>query len=273
MSTQDIVLIHGTWGSGGNWGELADEMVRRGYRVHTPSWRLHGRPGEIDIWGSAQKVARLGLLDYVADLVALVKSLDAPPVVLGHSVGALLAQLVAARCRTRGLVLVAPAPAAGIFTFYPSSVLLWGRYIPQWLLGKPMYPVAWGPWRNAVCNAQSEEVAAAAYATLCAESGTAYREMIFWYLDRKRASRVDYAAVGAPVLVLAGSQDKCTPPGMCRATARRFGDDATYVEFEGSDHMMTMGPYLPQTLAAFDRWAARNGLAPGAMRGVEGAAR
>lgn len=268
MSSNHIILIHGTWCNGGNWGEFATELERRGYTVHTPSYRYHGKPGDIDVWGNAQKVAKLGLLDYVADLAALVDTLDSPPIVIGHSVGALLAQLLGARRQTKGLVLLGPAPAAGMFSLYPSAVRLWARYMPEWLMGKPMYPVSWGPWQKLVCNAQPEDISAAYYATLCAESGTAYREMIFWFFDLKRASRVDYAAVNAPVLVIGGSEDKCTPPGMCSGTARNYGKSGRYVELKGSDHMMTVGRFMPPTLEAIDRWAAENSLLPKASMKV-----
>lgn len=264
MSKKHILLIHGTWCNGGNWGAFATEMERRGFTVHAPSSLYHAPPAAADIWGNAQKVAKVGLLDYVAELVELVRTMDSPPIVVGHSMGALLAQLVAARCSTRGLVLLGPAPTAGMFSLYPSAVRLWGRYLPQWILGKPMYPVAYGPWKKLICNALPEEISADYYASLCAESGTAYREMVLWFLDPKKSSRMDYAAVTVPVLVIAGSEDKCTPPGMCRATARRYRQLATYVELKGSDHMMTVGPFLPSTLAAMDGWMAQHDLLPDA---------
>lgn len=262
MSSNHVILIHGTWCNGGNWGEFASELERQGYTVHTPSYRYHGKPGEIDVWGNAQKVAKLGLLDYVEDFAALVDTLDSPPIVIGHSVGALLAQLLAARRPTKGLVLLGPAPAAGMFSLYPSAIRLWARYLPEWLMGKPMYPVSWNPWQKLVCNAQPEELSAAYYATLCAESGTAYRQMIFWYLDPKRAARVDYAAIESPVLVIGGSEDKCTPPGMCRDTAKNYGKRGTYVELEGSDHMMTVGRFMPQTLSTIHSWVIDNRILP-----------
>lgn len=131
MSSNHILLIHGTWCNGKNWAGFAAEMESRGFTVHMPNYRYHGKPGDIDVWGNAQKVAKVGLLDYVADLVGLVNTLDSPPIVVGHSVGALLAQLVAARCPTRGLVLLGPAPTAGMFSMYPSAMFLWGRYLPE----------------------------------------------------------------------------------------------------------------------------------------------
>jgi len=62
----------------------------------------------------AEKIASLSLRDYADDLVSLVNSLDSPPLLVGHSMGGLLAQLVAARTRHTGLVAACPAPAAGI---------------------------------------------------------------------------------------------------------------------------------------------------------------
>jgi pimeloyl-ACP methyl ester carboxylesterase len=262
MSEHHILLIHGTWCNGKNWGDFAAEMERRGFTVHAPTLRHHGSPDEADVWGNAQQVTEVGLLDYVADLAELVDSMDSPPIIVGHSLGALLAQLLAARRPNKGVVLMGPAPAAGMFAFYPSMVRLWMRYVPQWLSRTPMYPVAWKPWTELVCNAQSPELQRSYYATLCAESGTAYFETALWFLDRKRAARVDYDAIKSPVLSVTGSQDKCTVPRIGRVTAKKYGQRGTSIVLEGSDHMMASGPHLPNTLAVIDDWLASNSLHP-----------
>ena len=255
MAQQDVLLIHGTWGHGREWDDFGAELTARGYRVHAPNYPMHGHPDEIDIWGTAEKVAKLGLRDYVEHFVAIVEQMDTPPVIFGHSLGGLLAQLVAARVPHRGIVLLGTAPAAGMFAFYPTQTVLWGGFTVRWLLGRPMYPVKKSIWDKYVCNAVDQEFSDAFYANLCAESGTAYREMVFWMFDRKRSARVDYDKVTGDVLVIAGAEDKCCVPAMCRATAKKYGDRATYVELPGSDHMMIGGPYMHDTLAAFDTWA------------------
>ncbi|WP_224031669.1 alpha/beta hydrolase [Pseudomonas aeruginosa] len=268
MSKSHVLLIHGTWCNGGNWGLFAKELEQRGHTVHAPSLRYHGAPGQIDIWDSAQKVSKMGLLDYVEDLARLVDQMDSPPIVIGHSAGALLAQLLAARRATKGVVLLGPAPTAGMFSMYPSMCALWGRYTLQWLLRKPMYPVAWKPWAKLICNAQPLEIQQSYYATLCAESGYAYWQMALWFLDwRERAAWVDFKAIRSPVLVITGSEDKCTHPRIGRVTAKKYGERGTYVELLGSDHMMTVGRYLPQTLSAIDRWAEINHLSPPRPKG------
>ena len=122
-----------------------------------------------------------------------------------------------------------------------------------------MFPVAKKRWDKYVCNSTAPELSTEFYDGLCAESGTAYRQMIFWFLDPKRSSKVDFDAVG-PVLTIAGSEDKCTPPGMCRATHRRYGSRGTYVEIAGSDHMLIAGTPMSQTLAAIEEWVEVNQL-------------
>ncbi|ASD18406.1 alpha/beta hydrolase [Pseudomonas aeruginosa] len=261
MSKNHILLIHGTWCNGNNWGAFATELGRRGFTVHTPTLRHHGAPDKY-LWENAQKVAGVGLLDYVDDLAALVDTMDSPPIIVGHSVGALLAQLLAARRPNKGVVLLAPAPAAGMFSMYPSMTLLWGRFLPQWLMRKPMYPCSWDAWVSQICNTQSRETQELYYGTLCAESGTAYFQMALWYLDPKRAARVDFKAIASPVLVVAGSEDRCTVPRIGRITAKRYGKQSTYVELQGSDHMITFGSFLPEALKSIDNWLGKNNIAP-----------
>jgi len=91
------------------------------------------------------KIAPLSMRDYTDDLVALVDSLDSPPLIVGFSLGGLLAQLVAARTRHAGVVAACPSAAAGIFaptlTALRSFGSLFGRHYLQprpW--ANPLYP-------------------------------------------------------------------------------------------------------------------------------------
>lgn len=88
---KEIVLIHGTWCDGNVWGEFATGLRQMGYKVHTPSFRYHDLPYQECL----AKVGTVTLQDYRDDLVALIESLDQPPLILGHSLGCLVAQMVA----------------------------------------------------------------------------------------------------------------------------------------------------------------------------------
>src|ERR1700730_5480256 len=108
--TKHVVLIHGSFARGEQLAPARAAFEERGYIAHTPTLRHH----ELPLHEGAMKIASLSLRDYTDDLVAFVNSLDSPPLLVGHSMGGLLAQLVAARTRHAGLVAACPASAAGI---------------------------------------------------------------------------------------------------------------------------------------------------------------
>ena len=132
---KSIVLIHGTWCNGTFWGDFASQLEKTGLQIHTPSLRYHDLPYEEGI----KKVGDVSLTDYVDDLVSLVESLEEPPLLLGHSLGCLLAQMVAERTPVAGMLLMGPAPTADIFALYPTML---ASFLPHFL--------RWGFWKKPI---------------------------------------------------------------------------------------------------------------------------
>jgi pimeloyl-ACP methyl ester carboxylesterase len=253
-ASKHVVLIHGTWGNGGSLSDARREFEARGFTVHTPTLRYHDLP----LKAGADKIASLSARDYADDVVALVDSLDAPPLIVGHSLGGLIAQLVAARTRHAGLVAATPAPAAGVFAMYPGTLRVFGSHFLRWRpWTKPLPPVTWKVFRRYITNTTDEAIARAIFAELVCESGRVYCEMPFWFLDRAAATRVDFAAVTTPVLAIGGRRDRLVNRRVARATARRYGH-GTYVEIPASDHLVLHGTALPVTMARVDEWMAQN---------------
>jgi pimeloyl-ACP methyl ester carboxylesterase len=252
--TKHVVLIHGTWGTGDIWGDARGEFETRGFTVHTPTLRFHDLP----LAEGAEKVGSVSVRDYADDIVEVVGSLDAPPLIVGHSLGALVAQLVAARTHHVGLVAATPAPAAGIFATYPTTLMLFSRhYLQSRPWAKPLYPATWKSFRRYVANTTDEEAARQMYAELVCDSGRVYCEMPMWFLDRAKATRVDFAAITSPVLAIGGERDRTVNRRVARATAGRYAH-GTYVEIPGADPLVFHGDALPVTMARIDEWLARH---------------
>jgi alpha-beta hydrolase superfamily lysophospholipase len=94
-----VLVAHGMSEHGGRYARLADELVERGWAVYAPDHRGHGLTAEATGVGRAGEGGVVGVLD---DLLALVgqarEDCGAVPVVLvGHSMGAMLAQAFAER--------------------------------------------------------------------------------------------------------------------------------------------------------------------------------
>ncbi|MFT3899274.1 MAG: alpha/beta hydrolase [Gordonia sp. (in: high G+C Gram-positive bacteria)] len=266
MAKQDILLIHGTWGSSGSWDHVVPELTKRGYNVHAPTLPGHGKASEVNLEEKAAEVVKCGLNDYVDFLQKLVADMKTTPIIVGHSLGGLIAQLLAAKVPSTALILLAPAPAAGVFAQYPSTTILWSPYLFTWLRSKPMWPVKKAKWDKYIANELPADLSEEFYAELCAESGKVYRQMALWQTDRSRQAKVDFDAITSPVLVVSGEKDLCCLPAMNKATAKRYKGRADYAEVEGSDHIVTAGPALPKTMAILDDWIAKQGLGPDAAK-------
>lgn len=94
-------LAHAAWCFGENWVPAAADA---GFPAYAVSLRGHGGSA------GARHLRRTLTRDYVHDVLQTIIELPEPPVLIGHSNGALVAQLVADRYPLRGLVLLTPAP-------------------------------------------------------------------------------------------------------------------------------------------------------------------
>ena len=252
--TKHVVLIHGSWSRGKQLASARAAFEERGYTAHTPTLRYHELPSQ----EGAMKIASLSLRDYTDDLVAFVNSLDSPPLLVGHSLGGLLAQLVAARTRQAGLVAACPGPAAGIVAITPTDLR---AFLPHLLRPrswtKPWRPPTFEQFRRWTANTQTEDIAREIYDGLVCESGRYLWELLLGSLKLSKATVVDFAAVTTPVLVMGGECDRIVSSGVVRQTAARY-QHGSHVEIPRCDHMVFSGAALPVTMGHIDDWIARD---------------
>jgi alpha-beta hydrolase superfamily lysophospholipase len=104
-----VLLAHGMSEHSGRYARLAGHLVDRGYAVYAPDHRGHGRTAASTGVGRAGRTGVQGLLDDLARLGDLARAETAvgATVLVGHSMGALLAQAFAEQHgeTLRGLVL------------------------------------------------------------------------------------------------------------------------------------------------------------------------
>ncbi len=248
-TTKNVLLIHGTWQTDLYWNEAIPEFEKRGYNVHTPMLRYHDLP----LMEGADKIATLSLLDYTEDLVKYAESLDSPPLIVGHSLGGLVAQMVAMRTPHIGVVAACPAPGKGTFLYYPKTIKIFIGHFLQWRpWAKPLMP-KWEQYSYAGASMQPEEEARERFSKLVAESGRAYCEIVFPWLDPKGAATINYDAIKTPVLAIGAEFDNAINPKIANDTAKKYSN-GTYTFIPNSDHMLFFGKALPAAMEAFDNW-------------------
>ena len=233
----NIVLIHGTWCDGSVWGEFVNELEKLGLNVYTPTLRYHDLPYE----EVEKKVAEVSLDEFTNDIVDLIETLDEAPIVLGHSLGGLLAQKVAMRTKT------------------PSMVICFYKHFLRWGFWKKSMPPYKHAFYDYCMNNQDEADKEREFSKLVPESGFTYFQMALPFLDKQKGAYIDFDKVNEPVLVITGSEDKMVHPSIARATAKRY-KNATLNVIEGSDHMYEAPKYRNKTIESIDKWLISNKL-------------
>ena len=211
-----IVMVHGAFCAGWAFDAFRTPFEARGYRCHAPNLPGHS-PGE--------SPAGLSMSHYAAAVAETIEAVPAPPVVIGHSMGGLVAAMAAARRKVRALVLIAPSAPWGVSGgSVEEAAQAFG------LMGLGAY------WANAVepdramfesysADRLSPEARRAAFERLVPESGRALFETVSWWLDPFMTTSVGPAVGSPPVLVLAGGRDQVHPPALVRRTAQRCGGE------------------------------------------------
>lgn len=251
-----ILLIHGMWGGSWYWQPMREYLEQRGYRCIVPTLRYHDRaPGE----PPPAELGRLSLQVYVDDMAALIHTLPSKPVVMGHSMGGLIAQKLAEQGLARALVLACPAPPADVPAISWSAIRC---FLP--LLLKPCFwrrPLR-PSFRTAVYSSlQLIPVAQrrSYYERLVHDSGWALVEIALPFLDRAGASRVRTEQVNCPLLVLAAGDDRLIPARVVKKVADKY-PQADYQCFSGQTHWLIAEPGWQDCAEAVHRWLCKQPL-------------
>ncbi len=256
MLKPPILLIHGMWSTPGTFDRLRLALEAAGHATHAPALLFHDRPPSLP---PHPALGSLSIMAYVDHLIAEAGKFGEPPVILGHSMGGLLAQMLAQRIPHAGLVLLAPAAAANgqspsldqVRTL-KSVVTKWG-----WWESPTIFDEAGARW--GCFNGVPEDVTAAEISRLVWDSGRVLAEMALPPLFAN-LTRVDYVRLTRPALVLVGSEDRTTPPGIARATARNLnggnGSAVDYHELPGAPHWLFWGELERQVSGMVVEWLA-----------------
>jgi pimeloyl-ACP methyl ester carboxylesterase len=116
-----IVLIHGLWMTPLSWEHWIDRYENRGYHVMAPAWP--GMGGDIDeLRHDPSAIEHLGVDEIVAHYETIIRELDGPPIIMGHSFGGAFTQILLDRGLGCAGVAIDSAPVKGILTL-PLSTL------------------------------------------------------------------------------------------------------------------------------------------------------
>ncbi|WP_200213923.1 alpha/beta hydrolase [Micromonospora coerulea] len=263
-----IVLIHGLWMTPRSWEHWVDRYAARGFKVLTPAWP--GMEGEVEaLRADPTPIAGQTITGIVAHYAAIIREQPRPPIIMGHSFGGLVTQLLVSRGLGAAGVAAHPAPVKGVLKL-PLSTLRSGFSILRSPANRRRaVPFTADDFAYAFGNTMSREDSDAAWERYAVPAaGHVFFEAAFANLDPNSAAKADtHRDDRAPLLITTGSEDHVVPPTLARSAAQLYRPSralTAYHEFPGRSHFVGGEPGWEEEADYALDWAveAANTLSP-----------
>ena len=258
MERIPLMLIHGAWLSARSWEQFSEYFTARGFDVSAPEWpRKHGDVEELR--EDADELAGLGLTEIVDHYADLIAGLDEAPVLIGHSFGGLIVELLLDRGLGRAGVAMSPAPPKGILVLPFSSLKAASPALAHPSKRRGIVTLTPEEFTYGFVNTFSPEDAAAAYERYAVpETGRIFYEAGFANFSLHPPTEVHFKNDRrAPLLIVGAEKDNTVPASVSRAQHEKYERSPArtdYIEFEGRPHLFVVGDGAREVAAAIDSW-------------------
>jgi non-heme chloroperoxidase len=242
ITTPPIVLFHGLWMTPSSWDTWAQRFREKGHEVITPAWPGIGDRTPAQVRRDPSALEGVGLAEIIPHYEQLIGALPEKPIIMGHSFGGIITQVLADRGLGVAAVGVEPGNTAGVTTL-PWSTLRTGLPI----LSNPFRrnkanPISKAHFHYTFGNDLSRAESDAEWEQSAINSyNRVFFDGVLALPDEKNGiTHVDYKKPGrAPLLLISGGIDHVAPPAIQKALLKRYSAGPSLVErkeFPGRSH-------------------------------------
>jgi pimeloyl-ACP methyl ester carboxylesterase len=259
-----VVFIHGLWLHATSWGPWVELFREAGYEPTAPGW-----PNEPRTVAAARAepdlVADIGIDEAAAHFQSVIEQLSAPPVLIGHSFGGLLAEKLLGEGFGAAAVAIDPAQIKGVLPL-PLAQLRAG--LPA--LGNPAnrhravsltkkeFRFGFG---NAVSEAESDELYESW--TIPSPAKPLFQAAAANFTLHSPAAVETGNQTRGPLLLISGLEDHTVPDVVTRSTLKQYRSSTAVTElkqFEGRGHSLTIDNGWRDVADAVLAWLSDKGL-------------
>lgn len=255
-----VVFVHGLWLLPSSWDRWAKLFEDAGFTPLTPGWP--GDPETVEEAAAHPEVFADRTIGAVADhFEEIIRNLDRKPVVIGHSIGGLLAQILAGRGLAAATVAIDPAPFRGVVSLPVSSVMTALPVLRNLANLHRAVPLTFEQFRYAFANAVSEAEAHQLFEALVVPaSGAPLFQMATANVNPWTEVQVDtHNPARGPLLFISGANNNTVPWSLISAEfhLQEQNDGITeLVEMTGRGHSLIIDSgwqEVAETALAFAR--------------------
>jgi alpha-beta hydrolase superfamily lysophospholipase len=237
-----VVLIHGLWMTTRSWERWIERFQARGCIVVGPAWP--GLEGDVeDIRRQPAPLRGLGVGEVADHYERIIRGLERPPIIIGHSFGGLITQLLLDRGLGAAGVAVGTAPIKGVLVFPPSTLRAAWPALRNPFGVNGLVPLSHKQFYYRFTNTLPEAESKAVYDRFYIP-GTA--RMLFQAalanFTPRAATQVNHSRDHrAPLLLISGDKDHISPPAVSAATLNIYRNWKSPTEmkvFHGRSHWL-----------------------------------
>lgn len=239
--SKTILFIPGAFLAADCWNDWKNYFDQKGYTTIAAPWPHKNAPPESlrnnDIENTIATVRLPELLDYYT---AIVSSLPGTPILIGHSVGGLIVQLLLQRGLGAAGIALHSFPPRRTSPFPFSFIRAWWEPLGFFTPAKENYLLPFKKWNSSVANGMDSELVKDLYYRYAVpESKRLIRDL---FTGR---ARINFSSPHAPLLLISGGKDRLIPPhinykNFTNYTTRYSTTD--YVNFTGHNHLVFDDP-------------------------------
>lgn len=233
MGSKTVMFVHGLYMTPLCWENWTQCFEAKGFQTLAPAYP--GRDKSVQkLQTPNASLGRLTLWDILDHLTARLKALDEKPVLVGHSMGGLIVQLLLHRGFASAAVAIDSAAPAGVFTTAFSYLRAnWGHVTPFVNINSPVF-MSFKRFQYAFVNGMPlDEQRSAFERYVVPESRHIPRDSLF--------AKIDFRKPHAPLLLVAGGNDHIIPPGLNKTNFKKYTDRSSTTElkqFPGRNHFI-----------------------------------
>jgi pimeloyl-ACP methyl ester carboxylesterase len=241
-----IVLVHGFWVTPRSWEKWVERYESRGYRVLTPTYP--GFEGGVEaLREDPSPIEALTFPAIIEHIGGIIAELERPPIIMGHSAGGVLTQILLDHGYGAAGVAIDSVPAEGI------------RVVPVSQI-RALFPILKNPanrhravgftpeqWHYAFTNTMSREESDEVYERyhIPASGRLVWVGATANFTPGHQENYVDFRNEDrAPLLFIAGSEDNIMPPAVNQSNVKHYRHAKSvtdYEEFPGRSHYSVIG--------------------------------
>jgi pimeloyl-ACP methyl ester carboxylesterase len=236
-----IVLVHGLWVTPRSWEKWIDRYSQRGYTVLAPAYA--GLEGEVEALNAdPSPIEKLTVPAVVGGYEEVVRGLDRPPIIMGHSFGGLIVQILLDHGLGAAGVAIDSAAPEGVRTLPPAQARAGLPVLKNPANRHRTVPLTAKQFHYAFTNTLTVEESEKVYAQyhIPAPGRFVWDGVLANFTLGHQDTYVDFKNDGrAPLLLIGGEKDHLEPLALNEANLRHYKHSKATTElksFPGRAH-------------------------------------